>query len=147
MEVGQSYSNLVTIFASDTDGDAITYSLASGAPTGLAVSASGVVSWTSVTDVSGDTSVVTKVQVSDGKVSVNFDMYFKLCKCQVGTVFKNWQLTSYTLFPPKRMQYFTCHVTVEFTQSPDMSTVPISVEQSQFQPILYPIFSSEWWHM
>ena len=83
MEVGQSYSLLETIVASDADGDPISYILDSNAPTGMAVSSSGVISWTSVTDVSADTTIATGVQVSDGKVWTLFDTYFKLCKCEV----------------------------------------------------------------
>ena len=76
-----SYANLEDLEATDADNDTLTWSLNQDAPNGLAINSStGVLSWTNVPDIA---SATITIQVSDGKVSVNYDVFILLCKCQV----------------------------------------------------------------
>ena len=81
VKVGMSYPNLEDLEATDADNDTLTWSLNQDAPSGLAINSStGVLSWMNVPDIS---SATITIQVSDGKVSVNYDVFILLCKCQV----------------------------------------------------------------
>ena len=81
VKVGMSYLNLEDLEATDADNDTLTWSLNQDVPSGLAINSStGVLSWTNVPDI---TSATITIQVSDGKVSVNYDVFILLCKCQV----------------------------------------------------------------
>ncbi len=68
--IGRPYSYQVT--ATDEDGDALAYELASG-PAGLTMSATGLISWTPTTAQSGNHSVA--VKVSDGRGGVAEQRY------------------------------------------------------------------------
>ena len=83
VQVGNSYSMLVDLEATDIDNDTLVWELNADAPARLAINSStGVLSWTNVPEI---TMATVTIQVSDGKVSVNYNVYFLLCKCTVKT--------------------------------------------------------------
>ena len=85
VQLGQSYSTLMTVQVQDTDGDTMTFSLTSDSPPGLTIDKNtGALSWLTVPDMSLDaTRKTVKVIVTDGKVDVMWVPNVKFCKCQV----------------------------------------------------------------
>jgi len=85
VQLGQSYSTLMTVQVQDTDGDTMSFSLTSDSPPGLTINKhTGALSWLTVPDMSLDaTRKTVKVVVTDGKVDVLWVPNVKFCKCQV----------------------------------------------------------------
>ncbi|KAK2160224.1 hypothetical protein NP493_1661g00003 [Ridgeia piscesae] len=86
VQLGQSYSTLMTVQVQDTDGDTMSFSLTSDSPPGLTINKhTGALSWLTVPDMSLDaTRKTVKVVVTDGKVDVLWVPNVKFCKCQNG---------------------------------------------------------------
>ena len=85
VQLGQTYTGLVTVRVQDADGDTVSFSVTTDSPPGLTIDkTSGALSWTSVPDISRGTSRKTiKVVITDGKVQVLWVPDVKFCKCQV----------------------------------------------------------------
>ncbi|KAI0239341.1 Mucin-like protein [Lamellibrachia satsuma] len=86
VQLGQTYSSLMTVQVQDSDGDSVTFSVTSDSPQGLAIDKhSGTLSWVTVPDMSLDaTRKTVKVVITDGKVDVLWVPNVKFCKCENG---------------------------------------------------------------
>lgn len=91
--VGENYTDLFTINATDRNGDSLTFTLSDG-PAELTVdSASGVMSWIGVV-YSSNQSVV--VEVSDGVASSLFTPQVAICNCKNGGRYISYLAYSYS---------------------------------------------------
>ena len=94
MTVGQSYRSLVTINVYDEDGDDTTMSLSPDTSENVTLDVNtGVLGWTNVGNIN---TAYVKVLITDGKVTVEWMPYIKLCNCQVmsRTLHRNKDLNS-----------------------------------------------------
>jgi len=90
VEVSSSYTNLITIEATDANaGDTISYT-ATDVPAGVTVDAAGVVDWASVAYSDNGTFIIS---VTDGTASTPFNPQVALCACENGGTC-NWDATS-----------------------------------------------------
>lgn len=81
IEVGKSYASLVTLAATDSEGDTIAYLLTNTTLSGLSVANdTGVVTWDNVPDVA-DAEII--FSASDGKGQAALVPNIELCKCKV----------------------------------------------------------------
>ena len=86
VKLGASYTSLLTLRATDGDGDSLSFTLGTAPPPGLSIHKdSGLIAWLSVPDLSTAAAAAASVQfwVTDGKVAILWTPTVKFCKCQV----------------------------------------------------------------